>query len=476
MTWETVVGLEVHVQLATRTKLLCGCEVEFGAPPNARTCPTCAGQPGALPVLNAAAVQLAARVGLALGAEVHAHSAFARKHYHYVDLPKGYQITQADRPLCTGGELPLEGGGGGGGAAPLERIHLEEDAGKALHDGDASLVDLNRAGVPLIEVVGRPTLASAQEAVAALRSLRELVRWVGASRADMERGELRCDVNVSLRRPGAPLGQRVEVKNLNSFRHVAAAIEHEAARQASVLEGGDPVAQETRLFDPDTGQTRAMRAKEDAQDYRLFPEPDLPPLRLTAAELDAQRGMLPELPPARRARYAATLGLSEYDAGVLTTERAVADWFEAVVRAGANAKAAANWVSNELLGALADEDVPAAHLDDLPLGPRDLATLLELVGEGALSTRAAREVFGALVRRGGDPRTLVDELGLTPVREAGAVEAWCRAAIEADPAAADAVRRGNPKALGALIGPALEHSGGRADPSHVRATLERLLT
>lgn len=472
MSWETVVGLEVHVQLATRSKLLCGCAVELDAPPNARTCPVCAGQPGALPVLNAAAVQLAARTGLALGAEVHAESAFARKHYHYVDLPKGYQVTQAERPLCTGGSIPLPSGG----AAPLERIHLEEDAGRTQHEGDASLVDLNRAGVPLIEVVGRPTLAGAEEAVEALRALRELVRWIGASRGDMDRGELRCDVNVSVRRPGEPLGQRVEVKNLNSFRHVAAAIEHEAARQAQLLEDGGAVAQETRLFDPDAGATRAMRSKEDAPDYRFLPEPDLPPLRLTAADLEAQRGRLPEPPAARRARYVAELGLSEYDAGVLTAERELAEWFEAAVRAGANAKAAANWVSNELRTALADEAVPATHLDELPLGPRDLAMLLELVGEGSLSTRAAREVFDALVRRGGDPRALVEELGLASVRDAATVEAWCRAAIEADPAAADAVRGGNARALSALIGPALEHSGGRADPSHVRATLERLLT
>jgi aspartyl-tRNA(Asn)/glutamyl-tRNA(Gln) amidotransferase subunit B len=367
VSWETVIGLEVHVQLATRTKLFCGCAPKFGAAPNSRTCPVCTGQPGALPVLNAAAVELAVRTALAVGAEVHLESQFARKNYHYVDLPKAYQITQYEQPYCTGGTVPLADGRG----APLERIHMEEDAGKAIHDrGPYTLVDLNRAGVPLVEVVGLPTLRSAAEAVELLRSLRELVRWIGASRADMDKGELRCDVNVSVRRPGAPLGTKVEVKNLNSFRHVQGAVEHEARRQVGLLERGEQVLQQTRLFDPATGETRAMRSKEDADDYRYFPDPDLPPLRLTEALVERQRGFLPELPAARRARYQEELALSAYDAGVLTGERATSEWFEGAVRAGAPPKAAANWVANELLGALADEDVPAADLDELPCTPR----------------------------------------------------------------------------------------------------------
>ena len=472
MSWETVIGLEVHVQLATRSKLFCGCATEFGAAPNSQTCPVCSGQPGTLPVLNGEAVALAVRLALAVGAEVHAESRFARKNYHYVDLPKAYQISQYDRPYSTGGAIPLADGR----EVALERVHLEEDAGKAIHDrGPYSLVDLNRAGVPLIEIVSRPQLTSADEAEAYLRSVRELVRWIGASGGDMEKGELRCDVNVSLRRPGAPLGTRAEVKNLNSFRHVQAAIEIESERQRELLEAGAAVPQETRLYDPSTNTTRTMRSKEDADDYRYFPDPDLPPLRLSQIFLDGQRGLIPQLPAIRRRRYTSELGLSEYDAGVLTGERSLAEWFEACVRGGAKPKAAANWIGNEILAALADPDVPAATVDELPFTPAALIGLLELVGEGELSSRAAREVFDRLAREGGDPRAIVEALGLGQVSDADAVEQWCRAAIAAKSDAAEAYAGGNERALGALIGPAMAASEGRADPTLVRATLKRLL-
>jgi aspartyl-tRNA(Asn)/glutamyl-tRNA(Gln) amidotransferase subunit B len=472
MSWEPVIGLEVHVQLATATKLFCGCPVVFGAPANVHTCAVCAGGPGGLPVLNREAVARAVRVALALGGEVQARSRFARKHYRYADLPKGYQITQADEPFCKGGFVALADGR----RVPLERIHLEEDAGKAQHDrGPYSLVDLNRAGVPLIEIVTLPELDSATEALDTLRGLRELVRWLGAGRADMEKGELRCDVNVSVRRPGEALRTRVEVKNLNSFRHVEGAIGHEFARQVAVYEAGGQVVRQTRRFDPKSGHTGVMRDKEEVRDYRFFCEPDLPPLQLDSAFLEQQRAWLPELPAARRARFRSQLGLSNYDATVLTAERSTSEWFEAVVRAGAGPKAAANWVTNELASALADEGVPAATLDELPCTPRDLATLLALVEAGGLSAPAARRVFTCLVTEGGDPRALVERLGLGQVDDPGAVEAWCRAAIEADPAAADAVRAGKTKALGALIGPVMAASAGRASPGQVRAALQRLL-
>ncbi len=474
-TWQVAVGLEVHAQLATASKLFCGCANRFGEPPNTLTCPVCTGQPGALPTLNRDALELAVRSALALGSDVAPWSRFDRKNYVYGDLPKGFQITQLERPFCSGGGLTLASGA----RVRLVRIHLEEDAGKALHDRPGvTLVDLNRAGVPLIECVTEPDIESADDAVAFLSALRELVRWIGVSDGDMEKGSLRCDVNVSVRRPGEALRTKVECKNLNSFRHVHAAIEHEVARQVAAWEQPDPArhpVQETRSWNPERGATSTLRSKEDAHDYRYFPEPDLPPALVGADTLAAQRSRLPELPDARRARYETQLGLSAYDARVLTSAREVADFFEAAARLCGNAKAAANWIANDVLAALGDPALPAASIDELALRPNDIAELCELVAKGRVTKTAGRQVLAHMIAHDRAAGAALHELGLVREADPDRIEAWCRAALAERPAVAEEVRGGNAKALGALIGPIMQASGGRADGRVVRETLQRLI-
>ena len=473
--WEAVVGLEVHCQLKTRTKLFCGCANRFGAPPNTLTCPVCTGQPGALPVLNEAAVELAVRAALALGAEVAPWSKFDRKNYFYCDLPKGYQISQFDRPYCSGGGLTLASGK----RVRLVRIHLEEDAGKAIHDrGELTLVDLNRAGVPLVESVTEPDLAGAAEAHEYLTALKEILQYAGVSDCDMEKGSLRCDVNVSVRHPGEALRTKVEVKNLNSFRHVEAAIEHEVARQIAAYESGDearhPV-QETRLYDPGRDETRPMRGKEDAHDYRYFPEPDLPPVPVPEAFLEEQRRALPELPAARRRRYREEHGLSEYDAGVLTGSREVADFFEETARLTGDPKLAANWVSNEVLRALADPALEAAAIDELRLTTRGLADALALLSAGQVHGNGARTLVRAMLETGRGAAELVTELGLEQVSDEGELERWCREALAGKENVVADVRAGKLKALGALVGPVMKASRGKANPRRVQEILLRLV-
>ena len=466
---EPVIGLEVHGQLATRTKLFCGCENTFGEAPNSHTCMVCSGQPGALPVLNEGAVALAVRACLALDADVAAVSVFARKNYFYCDLPKGYQISQYDRPLATSGGVDLPDGT----RVRFARIHMEEDAGKAIHDrGERTLVDLNRAGVPLIEMVTEADLRSSEQARAFLTALREVLRYARVSDGDMEKGSMRCDVNVSLHAPGTPLGTKVEIKNVNSIRHVGAAIEHEIERQAAVLAAGGSVVQETRLWDPERGETRTMRTKEDAEDYRYFPEPDLPPLHVGEALLLAERDAVPELPAARRARYEHELGLSAYDAEVLCADRTVADWFEATLLGGAPPKDAANWITNDLVRALGERGLA---LEDAPVRPNALAELIGLVREGRIHRNAGREVLAAMLESGKDAGSLVRELGLEQVQDPAAIEAWCREALAGRDDVADQVRAGKEKALGALVGPVMKASGGKADPREVRAVLKRLI-
>ena len=367
----------------------------------------------------------------------------------------------------------------------LTRIHLEEDAGKAIHDrGERTLVDLNRAGVPLIESVTEADLRSSQEAHDYLVALKEILQYAGASDCDMEKGSLRCDVNVSVHKQGEPWGAKVEIKNLNSFKNVEASIEHEIARQIAAYESGDPgmhPRQETRLFDVAAGVTRVMRTKEDAGDYRYFPDPDLPPVLLTESFVDQQRGNLPELPAARRARYERELGLSAYDAGVLVADRGVADFFEATLRssehpdAPGSAKAVANLITNELMRAFGDADVPVGSAEELPFRPIDLAALIRLVDDGTLSSKGARAVLDKMLREGGEPERWVAELGLEQVQDTGAIEAWCREALAEKPQVAEAVRAGNEKALGACVGPVMQKSGGRADPGLVRETLLRII-
>ncbi|MEM7308544.1 MAG: Asp-tRNA(Asn)/Glu-tRNA(Gln) amidotransferase subunit GatB [Planctomycetota bacterium] len=471
MSWETVIGLEVHCQLKTETKLFCGCRNAFGEPPNTLTCPVCTGQPGALPVLNSAAVELAVRAAVALDCEVAAWSRFDRKNYFYCDLPKGYQISQYDQPYCSGGGIRLASGK----TIRLTRIHMEEDAGKAIHDrGEGTLVDLNRAGVPLIESVTEPDLASPDEAYEYLTRLKEILRFAGVSDCDMEKGSLRCDVNISVRRPGEPLGEKVELKNLNSFRNVRDASEIEVARQIAVLSGGGEIVQETRLFDVDRQETRTMRTKEDAEDYRYFPEPDLPPLTLARERIDAARAALPEAPEARRTRYVDELGLSEYDAGVLTGDPAVADFFEAAAAASKDAKAAANWISNEVLAALGDDEVPGDTVDGLRLAPDGLAELIALVGDGTLSSTAGKKVLRGMLVSGTTARDEMRTQGLEQMNDEAELEALVRAAAEGREAVLADIRGGNKKAAGALFGPVMKASGGRANPRLVQAIIQRI--
>ncbi|MDP6408797.1 MAG: Asp-tRNA(Asn)/Glu-tRNA(Gln) amidotransferase subunit GatB [Planctomycetota bacterium] len=473
--WVPVIGLEVHAQLATQSKLFCACEVRFGAPPNTLTCPICTGQPGTLPVLNATAVELAVRVALAVGAEVAAESKFDRKNYFYCDIPKNFQISQFDRPYCTGGGIQLPSGR----FVRLTRIHIEEDAGKAIHDrGDETLVDLNRAGVALIESVSEADMESPEEAVEYLEALKEIIRYVGAGEADMEKGQLRCDVNVSVRPQGEPWRTKVEIKNLNSFRNAREALEYEIPRQIEAYESGDETRfprQETRLFDVRAGVTRTMRSKEGASDYRYFAEPDLPPLALSESFVERQRGLLCELPEARRRRYREELGLSEYDARVLTAVREVADWFEAAARLSGRPKETANWIANDVLGGLADPKIEATSIDELPLKPFDLAELIALVAEGTLHSTGAREVMGEMLRTGAAPRALVAERGLEQVEDEGRLEVWCREALEGREQVVADVRAGRIKALGAAVGPVMKASAGKANPRRVREILLRII-
>jgi aspartyl-tRNA(Asn)/glutamyl-tRNA(Gln) amidotransferase subunit B len=430
----------------------------------------CSGAPGTLPVLNAEAVRLALRAALALRCEVDLTSRFDRKHYFYCDLPKGYQISQYSRPLGTGGGIRLANGR----FVRLRRIHIEEDAGKAIHDrGEMTLVDLNRAGIPLIEIVSEPDLESSEEAHEYLARLKETLRFAGVSECDMEKGSLRCDVNVSVHRDGEPWGTRIELKNLNSFKNVVAALEHEVARQIGEREAGRRLRQETRLWDVERGETRPMRSKETEDDYRYFLDPDLPPMALSAEDVDRALAALPELPAERRARWQAELGLSGYDAGVLSASRALADFFEETARLSQAPKEAANWLANDVAAALASARLETPG--DLGLTPERLAELIALVSQDSLSRSGAKRVFAAMLTSGAAPGRLVEELGLAQVSDAREIEAWCRAALKGQARAAADVRAGELKALGALIGKVMKASDGRANPELVRATLLRLI-
>lgn len=466
MSWETVIGLEVHCQLQTAEKLFCGCPTAFGAPPNANTCPICLGHPGVLPVLNDRAVELAIRVGVATDCTVNPRSVFARKHYFYPDLPKGYQITQYERPLLEHGHLDIHA------AAPkrvrILRIHMEEDAGKSQHEASgATHVDLNRAGTPLVEIVTDPDLRSSTEAVAYLKMLHALVRAIGACDGNMEEGSFRCDANVSVRRPGAPLGTRTELKNLNTFKGVQRAIDYEVERQTDVVEAGGEVVQETRLWDDAAGRTRAMRSKEDAHDYRYFPEPDLPPLDVPATRVEAIRAALPELPAARLVRFVNVLGLSDYDAGVLVAERDLADYYEAAVAAHPNPKALSNWVTTELLGRLDSiADAPPAA---------DLGRLVALIDDETISGRLAKTVFDAMMAGEGTPDAIVEARGLRQVTDSGAIEAVVREIVEANPDQVAQLRAGKTKVRGYFVGQVMRATRGKANPKLVNEVLDRLL-
>ena len=475
--YEAVIGLEVHAQLKTRSKIFCGCSTEFGGEPNSRTCPVCLGHPGALPVLNAAAVELAVRAALALGCSVSARSTFARKNYFYPDLPKGYQISQYEDPLATGGGVVIETGEG-----PLriglERFHLEEDAGKSVHDGmpdsdRASYVDLNRAGVPLVEIVSKPDLRAAGHAALFLERLRTTFRYLEVCDGNMEEGSLRCDANVSLRLAGEEaLGTRTELKNLNSFRNLERALEHEIERQKAVLDSGGRVAQQTVLWDASAGKTRPMRGKEEAEDYRYFPEPDLPPLVLEAEEIERIRLAIPELPAERKQRFVARYALSADDAHQLTLDRGTADYFEEVARLSGNPRSAAAFVLNDLW-----RELKASRRDssDVPLPAAHLAALVGLVDSGALSHSAARGLFGELYRTGVPPGELVDSRGLSQLSDETLLRDLVRRVVEAHPEHVERYRAGKSGLFGFLVGEIMKASGGRANPGTVGDLLREIL-
>jgi aspartyl-tRNA(Asn)/glutamyl-tRNA(Gln) amidotransferase subunit B len=466
--FETVIGLEVHVHLRTRTKLFSAADVAYGDAPNHHVSAFCLALPGVLPVLNGRAVELAVRAALATHCKVHPHSVFARKHYFYPDLPKAYQISQYEEPLATGGWLEIDAGAGPRRIG-ITRIHMEEDAGKSLHEaGDPETqVDLNRAGVPLVEIVSEPDLRSPEEAGAYLRALRQLLRWVETSDADMEKGQLRCDANVSLRPRGdAKLGTRTEIKNLNSFRFVEAAIRAEVERQAKLLRQGHAVQQATLGFDAERGRLFVMRLKENADDYRYFPDPDLIPLLLSETRIDAIRAALPELPQAREQRFAREHGLSAGDAGTLASSRALADWYEAAARAHGRAHTVANWVLRDVLAALEGRDAEAIRL-----APEGFAALLRLVDAGRVTAKSARSLLPELLFAGGDPEALVRERGLEAVSDAGALERAVEEALAAHPKAVEAYAAGDAKSLNFLMGQVMRRTGGKADPARVRELL-----
>ena len=470
--FEMVVGLEVHVQLKTRTKAFCACSTSFGDPPNTNVCPVCLALPGSLPVLNERAVELAVRTALALECTVHERSVFARKNYFYPDLPKGYQISQYDKPLATGGRLQI---GIRDDGAPIHvgvtRVHMEEDAGKSLHDryGGATAIDLNRAGVPLIEIVSEPDMRSAAEAGAYLRTLKQILEYMDVSDVSMEEGSLRVDANVSARRRGeSKLGQKTEVKNMNSFSGVERALEVEFARQCALLERGGTVQQQTMLWDASTGQVRPARTKEGSHDYRYFPEPDLPPLVLEGKWVKRQREHLPELPAQRRARMDKAYQLGAYDLDVLTASPALADYFEGVARQHGDAKAAANWVMGEVLAALKNTGQEIAHF---AIRPADLAALLNLVRDGVVSHTAAKQIFAIMVKSGDPPADIAKREGLLKVSDDDALRAWLDEVVAEHPKEAERFAAGEKKLQGVLIGAVMKKSKGSADPKRLAQLL-----
>jgi aspartyl-tRNA(Asn)/glutamyl-tRNA(Gln) amidotransferase subunit B len=480
MKYDVVIGLEVHAQLTTRTKMFCGCPTGFGAAPNTQTCPVCQGMPGTLPVLNRRAVEYGTRTALAFECRINPGCRFARKHYYYPDMPKNFQISQYEEPLAEDGALDVDLPGGETRRIGIQRLHLEEDVGKLVHEGtletaQASLVDYNRAGVPLMETVSRPEIRSPEEAAAYLRAFRAVLVYLGVNDGNMEEGSLRCDANVSLKPAGArELGTKVEIKNLNSFRNVQRALEFEVTRQADALDRGERIAQETRLWDADGGYTRSMRSKEYAHDYRYFPEPDLVPLKLERDWVEQIRAALPELPRARRQRFVTALGLPPYDAGVLTQSRALAEYYESAVREFPQPKLVSNWVMSELLRELPADDERA--IAEAPITPSRLAGLLRLIEDGTISGKIAKTVFERMLATREEARTIVQREGLTQVADAGALEALVDAAIAGNPRAVDDFRKGKTAAAKALVGQVMKASGGKANPAMVSKLVEEKLT
>jgi aspartyl-tRNA(Asn)/glutamyl-tRNA(Gln) amidotransferase subunit B len=471
MEYEAVIGLEVHAQLLTNSKAFCACPTTYGAPPNTQVCPVCLGLPGALPVLNGEAVRMAVRTALALSCSIRSPSRFARKNYFYPDLPKGYQISQYDEPFSSKGSLAIDVDGGRREIG-ITRVHMEEDAGKNVHRAHASVVDLNRAGVPLVEIVGEPDLRSAAEAAEYLRTLRDVLVFIGVNDGNLEEGSFRCDANVSIRPRGqAKLGTRVELKNINSFRFVEKAIAHEIARQAAVLDAGGKIAQETRGWNEDDGKTFSLRSKEEAQDYRYFPDPDLPPLVIDEPFVEEVRATMPELPRQKRERFVAEMGLAPYAAQVLTGHPRVAAFFEEAATLNGNPTKVANFIQSEVL-----RDVTTHGLDaTFPVTPKQVATLLRLVDAGTISGKQAKEVYAKMARTDRPPEDVIAELGMSQVSDTGAIEQACRRVIDANPKQVEQLKGGKTALFGFFVGQVMKETRGAANPQLVNETLKRLL-
>jgi aspartyl-tRNA(Asn)/glutamyl-tRNA(Gln) amidotransferase subunit B len=476
MDWEPVIGLEIHAQLSTRSKIFSGASTAFGAPPNTQACAVDLGLPGVLPVLNVGAVEMAVKFGLAIEGQIARRSVFARKNYFYPDLPKGYQISQYELPVVARGHIDVEIEDGSTRRIGITRAHLEEDAGKSLHEDfhGMSGIDLNRAGTPLLEIVSEPDLRSPREAVAYMKKLHALVRYLEICDGNMQEGSFRCDANVSVRPRGRQaFGTRTEIKNLNSFRFVERAIQYEIDRQSALLESGGQVVQETRLYDPDRNQTRPMRSKEEANDYRYFPDPDLLPLAVDEAFIERVRATLPELPAAKKARFVAQYGLSAYDAGVLTATRDLADFYEATVRAaGGEAKLSANWVMGELSGAL---NRTGREVVESPVRPEMLGRLVGRIADGTISGKIAKEVFEAMWSGEGDPDTVIERRGLRQVTDDSAIEQVVEQVMVANPEQVAQYRAGKEKLIGFFVGQVMKASGGKVNPQQLNEVLKRKL-
>jgi aspartyl-tRNA(Asn)/glutamyl-tRNA(Gln) amidotransferase subunit B len=476
MQWETVIGLEIHTQLATHSKIFSGASTTYGAEPNTQACAVDLGLPGVLPVLNGEVVRMAAMFGLATHSTVAPRSVFARKNYFYPDLPKGYQISQYELPIVHDGWIDIDLEDGETRRIGITRAHLEEDAGKSLHEDFHGMtgIDLNRAGTPLLEIVSEPDLRSAKEAVAYMKTIHTLVRYLGISDGNMQEGSFRCDANVSIRPAGQEeFGTRTELKNINSFRFVEQAINYEIQRQIAVIEGGGEVVQETRLFDPGKGETRPMRSKEEANDYRYFPDPDLLPVEIDQDFIDAVGNSLPELPDARRARFAADYGLSDYDAGVLTASRELADYFEAVVEAaGGQGKLSANWVMGDFSGAL---NKAGLDIDASPVSAGDLGGLLLRIEDGTISGKIAKQVFEAMWNGEGSADAIIEQQGLKQISDSGAIEAIIQEVLDNSPKQIEQYRGGQQKVFGYFVGQVMKATQGKANPKQVNELLRKKL-
>ncbi len=474
MKYEAVIGLEVHAQLLTDTKVFCGCSTKFGSEPNTQTCEICIGMPGVLPVLNKKALEFAIRTGLATHCSISSYSRFARKNYFYPDLPKGYQISQFEHPICEHGFIEIAADGGARRIG-ITRIHMEEDAGKNIHEGGGnySFVDLNRAGVPLMEIVSEPDIRSPKEASEYMKKLRSILRYLGVCDGNMEEGSLRCDANVSVRPVGQKeFGTRAEVKNINSFRFVEKAVEYEIKRQIKVIEEGGKIVQETRLWDSGKGITESMRSKEEAHDYRYFPEPDLVPITADPGWVEEIKAGLPELPDARRSRFVSEYGIPEYDADLLTSEKAIAGWFEEAIKAGGQPKAVSNWMMGDLMRLLNEDN---KFIDECPLKPAQLAGMLVLVEKGTISGKIAKTVFEEMYRSGKNAEEIVKEKGLLQISDESAIEKAVDEVIAGHPQEVERFRSGDEKLLGFFVGQVMKATKGKANPKMLNELLKKKL-